>query len=102
MERELFVLFFTDPQRLKRTISDLAARVEAQIVSTDWKFEASLVFEVTLDNSLKQHFNQATHSDFVTNNSTLQDHVLKKKTKWEVVTKYFCMKKVDKYVCRWI
>ena len=35
MERELFVLFFTDPQRLKRTMSDLAARVEAQIVSAD-------------------------------------------------------------------
>ena len=61
-------------------MSDLAARVEAQIVSTDWKFEASLVFEMSLlDNSLKQHFNQATHSDLVTNNSTLQDHVLKTK-----------------------
>ncbi|CAB3984805.1 HAUS augmin-like complex subunit 3 [Paramuricea clavata] len=35
MERELFVLFFTDPQRLKRTMSDITARVEAQIVSTD-------------------------------------------------------------------
>ena len=34
MERELFVLFFTDAQRLKRTMSDLTARVEAQIVST--------------------------------------------------------------------
>lgn len=35
MERELFVFFFTDPQRLKRTVSDLTARVEAQVVSVD-------------------------------------------------------------------
>ena len=35
MERELFVLFFTDPQRLKRTMADLTARVEAQIVTTE-------------------------------------------------------------------
>lgn len=35
MERELFVFFFTDSQRLKRTVADLTARVEAQVVSVD-------------------------------------------------------------------
>lgn len=35
MERELFVFFFTDPARLKRTVADLTARVEAQIVSVE-------------------------------------------------------------------
>jgi len=33
MERELFIYFFTDPPRLKRAIAELAARVDAHIVS---------------------------------------------------------------------
>lgn len=33
MERELFIYFFTDPQRLKRAIAELAARVDGHIVS---------------------------------------------------------------------
>ncbi|XP_031556301.1 HAUS augmin-like complex subunit 3 [Actinia tenebrosa] len=34
MKRELFVCFFTDTSRLRRAIAELAARVDAQIVST--------------------------------------------------------------------
>ncbi|XP_032221331.1 HAUS augmin-like complex subunit 3 isoform X2 [Nematostella vectensis] len=33
MERDLFVCFFTDPSRLRRAVAELAARVDAQIVS---------------------------------------------------------------------
>lgn len=35
IERQLFVLFFTHPQLLRRTMTELSARVEAQILATD-------------------------------------------------------------------
>lgn len=41
IERQLFVLFFTHPQLLRRTMTELSARVEAQILATDWGSDLS-------------------------------------------------------------
>ena len=48
MERELFIYFFTDPPRLKRTIAELSARVDAQIVSLKWRMWVSSIMKGTL------------------------------------------------------